>query len=347
MAKKTTASSQEELLAMLEKENPENFTQEEEKPKSSMQYEDNGMTYRNEEGKLMLRELEPIVKEGSNISASNEFGWVVIDKNMIPSRGYFYPSDIEISIRSANNMELKQWSTIDKSDKLDVSEKLNMILERCFQARSRQKTDFSWKDLVEFDRIPLLTKIRELTFADGSNQLGIPFVCSDTCGWKGTIPLVSDMFMESFSISEKIWKYYNPEQKCFTIHSEKLNEDINIFAPTLGTLTFLTNYVMNLRAEGIDVDKLATKMMPFFVRDWRTLRESSFDRMRSNIVSWSRNKFFFIDGFIKEFNDGVNMFTVKTKCPKCGVVMERPLFFRGGFTVADFFSYAGELDDLI
>ena len=67
----------------------------------------------------------------STISGANDSYWKKVPLENLPSKGLFYGDDAELTIRSAEVSEVRQWSTMDEGDVLDIDDTLNFILEKC------------------------------------------------------------------------------------------------------------------------------------------------------------------------------------------------------------------------
>ena len=100
-------------------------------------------------------------------------GYVKLDLINFPSSGQFYREDFEIHIRAARVGEIREFSTLDEENILDVDEKLNSLLVNCTKIMYGNQRG-SYRDVLEEDRIYLILSIRELTIKDGENKLMMP-----------------------------------------------------------------------------------------------------------------------------------------------------------------------------
>ena len=99
-------------------------------------------------------------------------GYYNVEMINLPSAGKFYPADSTISIRSAKVAEIRQFSTVDENNLIDIEEKLNYIIKSCIRFVSKNKV-YSYKDILEEDRIFLLLSIRDLTFPEPELKLTV------------------------------------------------------------------------------------------------------------------------------------------------------------------------------
>ena len=85
-------------------------------------------------------------------------GYHQIPIGSLPSSGMFYPVGTQIHIRAAKVAEIRNYSTIDETNILDVDDKLNAIVESCTKVSCDKKV-LSYKDLCEEDRFYLILSI--------------------------------------------------------------------------------------------------------------------------------------------------------------------------------------------
>ena len=146
-------------------------------------------------------------------------GYHEINITHLPSAGMFYPTDIQLSIRSAKVAEIRHFSSIDEQNVFDVDDKLNYILENCIRVTSSKKR-LSYKDLCEEDRFFVILSVRDLTFPEPENKLSVDH--TDKKGKKQTIEIKKEYF-DYFKIPETLDKYYDNEEKSFKIETKSLS----------------------------------------------------------------------------------------------------------------------------
>ena len=67
-----------------------------------------------------------------------ESEWKNLPVESLPSRGFGYPEGFEIAIRAAEVKEIRQYSTVDEADRIDLDEKLNTIISKCSSSVKRR-----------------------------------------------------------------------------------------------------------------------------------------------------------------------------------------------------------------
>ena len=286
-----------------------------------------------EQGRMIMRE------QTSEIHGAADNYWKNIPYQTLPSKGMFYPDGSEITIRAASVAEIRHWSTIDESDFLDLDDKLNFILEKCLRFKCKDGI-LMWKDIKEIDRFYLVFRVHELTFPNGENKLMVNFGCDRSCKGDGSyskkIQLTSE-YLKMFTLSDKAMQYYDSTKKCFINESTSIGETIEMHIPSVGAMLYVKNIMKEAQQNNEYIDKSFLRVLPYFVSDWRRMNSESIDRLRVNVTKWEANKFLFVSGFIDDIQKSVSLI-IKHECERCGTVLERPLFFRGGYTVKNLFA---------
>jgi len=171
-------------------------------------------------------------------------GYVKLDLVNFPSGGQFYREDFEIHIRAARVGEIREFSTLDEENILDVDEKLNSLLVNCTKIMYGNQRG-SYRDVLEEDRIYLILSIRELTFKDGENKLMMPVTKKNcktgTCKSQESVELRTGnlQFNDKDDLLEK---YYDHENKCFTV-TTKNHGTLTIAPPTIGVMRSVTDWI--------------------------------------------------------------------------------------------------------
>jgi hypothetical protein len=104
--------------------------------------------------------------------------------------------------------------------------------------------------------------------------------------------------------------------------------------------------IRDARQQNKYIDPLVFRIAPYMIRDWRTLSESGLEKFRHETFKWPRNKLLFVAGKVDQIEKSISLI-VKKQCPRCNVVLETPLFFRGGFTIKDLFFISDGSNDLV
>jgi hypothetical protein len=286
----------------------------------------------------------------SSIAGPNDGFWKNLPLENLPSRGLFYPEGSELTVRSATVSEIRQWSTIDETDMLDVDDKLNFILEKCTRFKIKGGASWlTWRDLLEIDRLYIIFVIHEISFPNGENSLFTKFECTAACSEEGNFSdsiLVRSDMLQIFEPDEELMNWYSSKYRCFEVVSEKLKETFYLYMPTVGTVERLRKRISEERREGRKPDKAFIKVAPYLIQDWNSFGKKEYTDIYRESMVWPINKFSFITKF-SELMERSRSEIISTSCPKCGSKLTNPLFSRGGFTLKDFFLVSGRLSELV
>ena len=285
----------------------------------------------------------------SQLHSANDLFWKNLPVENLPSAGLFYPKGLEITFRSAEVTEIRHWSTMDENDMIGMDLQMNFIMEKCVRVKGPNGSWMSWEDIIEIDRFYILFCIHEITFPNGENKLMIKFKCPPNCkgdgSYRESVQLTSSM-LNLLIIPDDLMQYYSPEERCFVKVSEKLNETIRFYLPSIGVARKIKGIVKNAQDEGSFIDQAFIRVAPYMVKDWRGLDEKKLDAMRMDTFKWNKNKTLFISGIASKIEHAVNL-TVKKECPTCQMELEAPIFFRGGFGIKSLFAISDRLEELI
>lgn len=284
------------------------------------------------------------IQESPEISAAAESSWKLLDLESLPSKGLFYPAGSELLLRPAKTKEIRHWSTIDEDDPLDVREKINFILNSCTKLSIPGSRLLTFNDFLEIDRYHILFRIYELTFPNQENKLFANVRCSHDFHVNNTQVLSKNL--KGFQYPEELMKWYSPEERCFKIVSEKLNETFYLYLPTIGVENKFRIKKNEDQARGIEIDESFYEFGPYLVKDWRYVSSQSIADLKFSSNAWQDNKFFFIHKFTKELK-GASLNKVVSVCENCKNITESHIFLDGSFTVKDIFIISAGLDELI
>jgi len=305
--------------------------------------EEHNLDYRaetNEDGNLVSLGKSKMMEEKNNHkdfmhSMASEIGWKKYPAEYLPSKGMFYPNDIEITIRSANVQEIRHFSTIEEDDVIDIDEKLSFILEKCCRVKMNG-TMSTFKDLVDIDRFALVFAIRELTFKEGENKLQMVINC-DQCGHSDTL-IITKEIIQLFELDDELKPFYNPERLCITLVAND-GEEIDIFIPSVGVSQSIKNIIRPKMQKKEYVDKTFIKIAPFLFSNWRMINEKTYNQMNDRTFGWNIDKISKVILAIDHLLDSVTP-EISHICSVCGSEVKTPLSFQGGFKALFLYSNA-------
>ena len=257
-------------------------------------------------------------------------GYVKLDLSNFPSGGRFYREDFEIHIRAARVGEIREFSTLDEENILDVDEKLNSVLINCTKITYGNQRG-SYRDVLEEDRIYLILSIRELTFKNGENKLMMPVgkkkCTSGTCKSQESVELKTSN-VQFNQADELIEKYYDYENKCYTIPT-KSHGEITLAPPTIGVMRAITTWIRKREEENKSWDKSSLGILPYIQREWRGFNDNEIFSATSNFQGWDAGKYSLVYRLVEKMKIGVKPEFV-FPCESCGAEVTVPLSFPGG-----------------
>jgi hypothetical protein len=266
-------------------------------------------------------------------------GYHEIYSENFPSKGLFYPKNARFFIRAASVKEIRHFSTINEEDPFSIDEALNEILKGCLMMRYPGRQTL-FKDLKEEDRIYIIMTIRELTFVNGENKLGLMKPCNE-CGHENEIVITKDVF-EPTPIDERIMRYYDEEARKFIVNT-KSSGTIELAPPSVGAMMEVTKWIRNQQQEGRKIDQSFVKVLPYLIGDWRGVTGERIKQIEIECMQWSDIKYQTYNSLSEMARVGVKE-TLRTECAKCGTEVTTPVTFPGGikslFVISDI---SGEL----
>lgn len=281
------------------------------------------------------------------LSGAAESSWKLLDLRALPTGGLFYPDNCELLLRPAKTKEIRHWSTIDENDPIDVREKINFILNSCTKFKILgSPAPLNYNDFAEVDRYHILFRIYELTFPNQENKLWANIKCENAkCGHVNKTQVLSQN-LKGFKVPEELMKWYSEEEKCFKIVSDKLQETIRIYIPTIGIENRFNQRKQKDLENNNEVDQAFYEFGLYLVKDWRTAGTESLSNLKMSSLGWPENKFVFIHKFTKMLKDA-SLNKAMVACEKCKEATESHIFLEGSFTIKDIFIISVGLDELI
>lgn len=265
------------------------------------------------------------------IRIKNTMDYVNIPLNCLPSQGRFYPDDTRIMIRAARVDEIRQFSTIDEEDPKDIRDKMTYIISQCVKVYFGN-TPGHYKDIIDGDRVPLILKIRELTFIDGQSSIKIPVpngACkTPDCKPQDTIDFNSNL-LEFVEPNHDYDKYYDQVEKCYNIKTKSFG-DIKLYIPTIGVSTAISNWIRQQQLENKNFDVSLVDILQYVVKDWRTLTDRQIFNKMTEIAGWPTKKFTLIYRIKEELGVDIKS-ELRTTCAQCGGELVVPITFPDGF----------------
>lgn len=260
-----------------------------------------------------------------------ESEWKNIPTDTLPSKGFGYPEGFEIAIKAAKVSEIRQFSSIDESDRLNLDDKLNTIIEKCMKIRWNSGILESY-DLWYEDRFFIIMSIRDMTFIKGENRILLPIVKNCTkedCNIPDMIELKSNL-LDSFVIDDEILKRYNKDSYSFKFIPKDGSAEMNLYIPTIGVTTISRRILADKKSKGKKFDESFAKVATFIIPDWRGLDERLYDQYERSSIEWTPLQFSIADQISEKINFATKS-RIYTKCESCDGEVTADISFPGGY----------------
>lgn len=274
-------------------------------------------------------------------SIAMESPWKKLPLENLPSAGFGYPPETDLSIRSAEVGEIRHFSTIDENDPIDIDEKINHIVSKCCSFRWKEGI-LNYQDIYQEDRFYIFMAIRDLTFIKGENRIFIPVqnkCTKEDCPIPPEIELKSSV-LSSFVLDPKIKQYYDHENGCFQFTPKNGDSPIQLFIPTIGVSQRIRKILKEKVRNGKKYEESFAKISPFLIPNWRDLDEKIYDSYESASKNWTYTQFVLADTVSKQITFATKN-NLSVVCNKCGAEVTAPIRFRGGirslYIVSDIF----------
>ena len=287
---------------------------------------------------------EQTYKNPANIDTQTEqmlYGreYFAVDPNMLPT-GMFYKPGTRISIRGASVADVQEYSVVDNTNILDVTEKMNLILSRCVRYVHPGGIPGTYKDIKDSDRISLIFMIRELTFQKGNN-LAKDVTC-EHCGHEFKIEFRathSDYSNRTFvynDMDDDIKDFFNSQTKTIDIN---INGTLwKLAPPTIGLQEiFFDDLKTRVQVNNKNPNVSFLKIIPFTLWDRSKISEEGIKAKEKEFKELDMDTFQTLNYVVDKMNFGVS--GLEDKCPVCGGEVHTDMSFPGGasniFVVSD------------
>lgn len=240
----------------------------------------------------------------------------------LPSKGYFYPENTQILVKSANVQEIKHFSSINDEDFFDIQDKMSMLFNTCVRI-SKNGNPVNYRDLSEFDKVYVFFAVRERTFlADGKQSSITHRSPCQHCGEEITVEIEKDN-LGYYDIADNIMRWYDDERRSFVFRHEKFEDDLEIFIPTIGVSEKIFQYIKDSeikkqRGESSYYNISDLTIIMYTTKDWREIDDEGkyIKRKLREMEKWSPEKYKIATHVTRVLKVGVDPM-MEVRCPKC------------------------------
>jgi hypothetical protein len=293
--------------------------------------------------------LQDYLKKATNVNVKRSDGNKVItdkihDLNFqpiqieeLPSGGLYYRSDIEILIRAARTEEIEQYSAMDPTNLLSVTEEIIRIINACCRVRYSDGLG-STDEIKEPDRYYLLFMIRDLTFQN-KGKLEIPYYHEES-GEEGMVEVTRENF-EMYEVDEDLREFYSENERCFIFPT--VFGEYKLGPPTLGVQNSFFEFINDKRSKKRKINKSMIKILPFMLHNKKAISIADIDKMEMTFKNLSAEEF----SFLNEVCDKMALIGLKglKHFTTSGAEVHTEITFSNGF--ASIFNVSGKFTQFI
>ena len=260
-----------------------------------------------------------------------ESEWKNLPPETLPSRGFGYPEGFEIAIKSASVSEIRHFSTVDESDRIDLDDKLNTIIKKCMKIRWNGGV-LEHYDLWYEDRFFVIMSIRDMTFIRGENRILLPISKNCTkpeCNVPDQIELKSNL-LDSFIMDPEILKRYDKGTFSFKFVPKDGSPEMELYIPTVGVTTLCRKIIAEKKAKNKKFDPSFANIATFIIPDWRSLDERLYDQYERASTEWTPLQFSIADQISQKINFATKS-RIYSRCESCGGEVTAEISFPEGY----------------
>jgi hypothetical protein len=246
-----------------------------------------------------------------------------IPVSILPSRGLFYPEDLVITVSPLKVKQIRHFSTIDETDEIDVTTKLNFIVNSSIKVQTKAK-GFSSISLLDIDRLYLLFIVREITFVEFPSIMKIESTCNE-CETTEMVDIKAERLgaVKQGSLEDYL-STYSKQDRCinFTIGQELLK----FYLPSMENLEVARKEIIDNNLTEEEHDRF---MLCFLTPPGIKLSNLDFLKFEQEMEEWSPDKYMAVRSFVSAVNSSYSI-DVYYKCSSCGAGVAAPLRFHRG-----------------
>lgn len=283
-----------------------------------------------------------VPQQSGGIGVSNDsFEYIAVDLDILPA-GRFYKRGTQVKIRAAKVFEVQAYSTVDDTNVMDITDKMNLMLSSCVRYIHPDGSIGSYKNVKDADRIFLIFMIRELTF-QGGNSLAKDVTC-ESCKhefkivYRTTPNSNQPKTFVNYDMPEELEEYYDNNTKTYKLIIGK--SEWRIAPPSIGIQEC---FFADLKAKVAD-DKTPNvsflKIIPYLLHDRDKITPEGIEAKEKEFKAFDMETFQVLNQAVDFMKFGIR--ELKMKCSECGSEVHSPMTFPKGasnlFVVPDYFN---------
>lgn len=246
-----------------------------------------------------------------------------VSPSLLPSKGIFYPKDLLITISPLKVKHIRHFSTIDETDEIDVSSKLNFVINSSVEVQT-STPGFSALSLLEIDRLYLLFLVRNITFIEFPSIIKLESTCKE-CSQVDMVDVRAERLgaIKEGALDEYISMYSKDSR---SIEFKISDETVNMYLPSMENMDKSRKIILE---RGVSLENQDKFMLCFLVPPYVKLSEKDFETFDLEIENWTPDKYSLVRSFVNTVNSSYAI-DVYYKCSDCGAGVATPLRFHRG-----------------
>lgn len=246
-----------------------------------------------------------------------------VSPSLLPSKGIFYPKDLLITISPLKVKHIRHFSTIDETDEIDVSSKLNFVINSSVEVQT-STPGFSALSLLEIDRLYLLFLVRNITFIEFPSIIKLESTCKE-CSQVDMVDVRAERLgaIKEGALDEYISMYSKDSR---SIEFKISDETVNMYLPSMENMDTSRKIILE---RGVSLENQDKFMLCFLVPPYVKLSEKDFETFDLEIENWTPDKYSLVRSFVNTVNSSYAI-DVYYKCSDCGAGVATPLRFHRG-----------------
>ena len=208
-------------------------------------------------------------------------GWVPLDRNELGARSDFYPENWQFFIHPATVMAIKNWTSINEENLVQVNKVFNEIIAACVRITCNGK-NIGWQEINSWDRFWFILKAREYTFSKGDTSIKFEDLCSE-CHTNIVYTLTPDALFYEYPDDDLIESFWNGSE--WVINPKEYDVDhepITLYIPTIGKDDAIIKWAVSKARAEYDIDEQFLTFLPWLIKGV-SKNESMFNRNISKL----------------------------------------------------------------
>lgn len=240
-------------------------------------------------------------------------GWIDIDTSKFSYEGRLYKKSLRFQVKPVTVGTIKYFSTLDENNPLSVNDALTFVIEQHIRVLDGKRVLKSLDVIYEHDRFFFVMLVH--SYSGAPTALSYDANCShQKCNHPQDVS-ISPYNIKWSEISEKGDSYINPDEGMINIPTK--NFGILKYRPlTLSESGELTEFMLESRRKGEDIEKLFLQVAPFIAHE-KKAGENAASVYQKYLKITSDPKYVALLMHIIELLNIAQLLEIEVDCKKC------------------------------